>query len=482
MITKRKAKIVATIGPASQSEAVLRQLIAAGLNVARLNFSHGTHEEHAARIQAIRKVAAELDTTVAILQDLQGPKVRVGKLNQPLFLKAAERIILYAEEDAAPTGPEQKVPVAFVELFESVRTGDRLLLDDGRLRLEVESADPRFLTARVEVGGPLTSHKGINLPGVRLRIAGFTEKDEADLAFGLEHDVDAVAISFVRSADDVLRVRTAMKKLGYNGGAKRAPLVIAKLEKPEVFDDLDRILEVVDGVMVARGDLGVEMPPEKVPVLQKKIIQAANARAKLVITATQMLESMISNPLPTRAEASDVANAIFDGTDAVMLSAESASGQYPVESVAMMARIVLEAESHFVEWGQARSLESLGDSDAASMARAAYEIARDRDVAAIAVFTMQGRTALLVSKSHPNVPILAFTPEVETCHRLSFLWGVLPRLVPFATTMEDMLQHVDTAMLQNGMVKSGQQVVLVCGFPVGALRSPNMTLLHTVGE
>ncbi len=482
MITKRKAKIVATIGPASQNEGVLRELIRAGLNVARLNFSHGTHEEHAERIAAIRKVAAELDTTVAILQDLQGPKVRVGNLTRPIVLKEAERVTLYAEEDAPPKFRGPKIPVAFVELFDSVRTGDRLLLDDGRLTLTVESAEPRRLAARVDAGGPLSSHKGINLPGVRLRIAGFTEKDEADLAFGLAQGVDAVAISFVRSADDVLKVRTAMKKFGYNGGGRRAPLVIAKLERPEVFEDLDRILEVVDGVMVARGDLGVEMPPERVPVLQKKIIQSANARAKLVITATQMLESMISNPLPTRAEASDVANAIFDGTDAVMLSAETASGQYPVEAVTMMSRIVTEAESHFVEWGQTRSLESLGDSDAASMARAAYEIARDRDVAAIAVFTMQGRTALLVSKSHPNVPILAFTPEEETCRRLSFLWGVLPRLVPFANTMEDMLRYVDAAMLQNEMIKPGQQVALVCGFPVGALRTPNMTLLHTVGE
>ena len=482
MKNKLKAKIVATIGPASDSEPILRALIQAGLNVARLNFSHGTHEQHAARIQTIRKVAEALDTTIAILQDLQGPKVRVGNLDQPLILKVAERVILYAEEDAPPAGPEQKVPVAFVELFESVQTGDRLLLDDGRLALTVESTQPRALVARVDVGGPLTSHKGINLPGVRLRIAGFTEKDEADLEFGLAQGVDAVAISFVRSAEDVLKVRDAMKRLGYGDTGKRAPLVIAKLEKPEVFDDLDRIMDVVDGVMVARGDLGVEMPPEKVPVLQKKIIQAANARTKLVITATQMLESMISNPLPTRAEASDVANAIFDGTDAVMLSAESASGKYPVESVEMMARIVLEAESHFQEWGKTRSLESLGDSDAASMARAAYETARDRDAAAIAVFTMQGRTALLISKSQPNVPILAFTPEAETCRRLSFLWGVLPRLVPFATTMEDMLRYVDAAMLQTEMVKPGQQVVLVCGFPVGALRTPNMALLHEVGS
>ncbi len=482
MPTNRKAKIVATIGPASQSEEILRDLITAGLNVARLNFSHGTHADHAVRIAAIRKVSAEMDRPVAILQDLQGPKVRVGNLPQPIALAVGERVLFYAEEDAPPDFDGQKIPVSFEELFESVRTGDSLLLDDGRLRLTVESPHPRHLTATVAVGGPLTSHKGINLPGVRLRIAGFTEKDEADLEFGLAHGVDAVAISFVRSADDVLKVRTAMKKFGYNGGGKRAPLVIAKLEKPEVFEDLDRILEVVDGVMVARGDLGVEMPPEKVPVLQKKIIQAANARAKLVITATQMLESMISNPLPTRAEASDVANAIFDGTDAVMLSAESASGKYPVESVAMMSRIVMEAESHFVEWGKTRSLESLGDSDAASMARAAYEVARDRDVSAVAVFTMQGRTAQLISKSHPNVPILAFTPEEETCRRLAFLWGVQPRLVPFATTMEDMLRHVDSALLQNGMVKSGQQVALVCGFPVGALRTPNMLLLHTVGS
>jgi pyruvate kinase len=481
MIAPGKAKIIGTIGPASDSEVVIRQLIQAGLNVARLNFSHGTHEEHAARIATIRKVAAELDTTVAILQDLQGPKIRVGNLDNPIILKQGDQVTLFAEEDSLPEGTEQKIPVAFEEIFKSVRVGDGLLLDDGRLKLKVESTTPRSLKALVEVGGGLTSHKGINLPGVHMQIAGFTEKDDADLAFGLEHGVDAVAISFVRSVEDVLKVRAAMKDHGCDLNGKKTPLVIAKLEKPEVFDELDRILDVVDGVMVARGDLGVEMPPERVPVLQKKIIQAANEHSRLVITATQMLESMITNPLPTRAEASDVANAIFDGTDAVMLSAETAVGQYPVEAVAMMARIVIEAESHFVEWGQAGSLESLGDSEAAAMARAAYEIARDRDVTAIAVFTMQGRTAQLVSKSRPNVPILAFTPVQETCQRLAFLWGVVPKLVPFVDTMEDMLHHVDTAMIQNDMVKPGQQVVLVCGFPVGAYRTPNMALLHTVG-
>ena len=475
----RRTKIVATIGPASQSEDVIEKLIRAGMNVARMNFSHGTHAQHAERIALIRKISARLGTPVGILQDLQGPKFRVGNLTAPLQLAEGELVCLYAADDLAPACSHQTIPVDFPELFESVRVGDRLLLDDGRLAFQVVTAQPRTLTAKVVVGGTLSSHKGINLPGVRIRVAGFTPKDEEDLAFGLQQDVDAVAISFVRSADDVLKVRTAMKRLNKPG---RAPLLIAKLEKPEVFKELDRVLEIVDGVMVARGDLGVEMPPETVPVLQKRIIQAANARAKLVITATQMLESMIHNPLPTRAEASDVANAIFDGTDAVMLSAESASGEYPIEAVTMMGRIALEAESHFDEWGKQHPLISLDENDAASMARAAYEIARDRDVAAIAVFTMQGRTAVLASKSHPRVSILAFTPEEFTYRRLAFLWGVVPHLVPFSNTVEDMLRQVDVAMLKGGKVKPGQQVVLLCGFPVGAMLAPNMALLHTVGS
>ncbi len=474
----RRTKIVATIGPASQGEETLEKLIRAGMNVARMNFSHGTHAEHAERIATIRKISDRLGLPVGILQDLQGPKIRVGKLDAPLQLSDGELVCLYAAGDSAPAASVQTIPVDFPELFESVHVDDRLLLDDGRLAFSVVASEARRLTARVLVGGTLSSHKGINLPGVRIRVAGFTSKDKADLAFGLQQGVDAVAISFVRTADDVLKARTAMKKLNKS---PRMPLLIAKLEKPEVFNELDRILEIVDGVMVARGDLGVEMPPEKVPVLQKHIIQSANAHAKLVITATQMLESMIHNPLPTRAEASDVANAIFDGTDAVMLSAESASGDYPVEAVTMMGRIAMEAESHFGEWGKPPSLSSLGENDAASMARAAFEIARDRDVVAIAVFTMQGRTATLISKTHPNVPILAFTPDDFTYRRLAFQWGVVPHLVPFANTVEDMLLRVDSAMLQSEAVKPGQQVVLVCSFPVGAMRMPNMALLHNVG-
>ncbi len=481
-MTTRKAKIVATIGPASQSEEVLEGLIVAGMNVARMNFSHGTHEQHAAHIESIRKVSKKLGVSIGILQDLQGPKIRVGDLPLPIQLAEGEQVYLYATGIHPPENGKQNIPVDFRQLFDSVRASDRLLLDDGRLTLEVVSVkDRNALTAKVIVGGVLSAHKGINLPGVRLRIAGFTEKDEADLAFGISQNVDAVAISFVRTADDVKKVRYAMERLS---SGKRMPMLIAKLEKPEAVDNLDAILEVVDGVMVARGDLGVELPPERVPALQKQIIRSANVRAKLVITATQMLESMISNHLPTRAEASDVANAIFDGTDAVMLSAESASGKYPVESVEMMDRIVREAEAHFFEWGieQLQTAASLEHSDTASMARAAQVLANDTNVTAVACFTAQGQTAWLMSKIRPRVPIMAFTPNESTYNRLCFLWGVRPHLVPFVDSLEAMVDHVDAALMRSDVVQTGDQVVVICGFPVGALRPPNMALLHTVGE
>jgi pyruvate kinase len=476
----RKVKIVATIGPACQSEEMLEKLVLAGVNVARMNFSHGTHEQHAQRITSIRKVSEKLGVSVGILQDLQGPKIRVGELAEPILLSDGEQVILYAAGTAEPQNGAKKIPVDFRQLFDSVRTSDRLLLDDGRLTLEVISVkDRNALTARVLVGGLLSSHKGINLPGVQLRIPGFTEKDEADLAFGIAQGVDAVAISFVRTVDDVKKVRYAMERFSEG---KRLPLLIAKLEKPEALDNLDEILDNVDGVMVARGDLGVELPPERVPVQQKRIIRTANLRAKLVITATQMLESMIMSPLPTRAEASDVANAVFDGTDAVMLSAETAAGKYPVESVRMMDRIVREAETHFLEWGAEQDVKGFEQSDAASMARAAQALANDKNVTAVACFTMQGQTAWLMAKIRPRVPIMAFTPDPATFHRLAFLWGARPQLVPFANSLEEMIDHVDKALMRSDVVQMGDQVVLVCGFPVGAIRPPNMALLHTVGE
>ena len=475
---RRKAKIVATIGPASDSKEMLERLIKAGVNVARLNFSHGTHEQHAARINTIRAIADDLGVSVGILQDLQGPKIRTGELPAPIELEGDEYVILYAAEEKPPDGSEKTIPVDFRELFASVQTGDRLLLDDGRLSLKVESVKKSSLKAVVVVGGLLKSHKGINLPGVKLRVSGYTSKDKADLAFGVAQGVDAVAISFVRTPEDVTCVREEMERFA-NG--KPTPMLIAKLERPEAMDNLEDILSVVDGVMVARGDLGVEMPPERVPVLQKHIIRRASARAKLVITATQMLETMIENPLPTRAEASDIANAIFDGTDAVMLSGETAVGCYPVETVEMMARIVSEAESHATEWGTELEPGGLGESDAVSMSHAAHTLARDRDVTAVAVFTSGGSTAWLMSKVRPEKRILAFTPETRTYRKLAFLWGVYPQLVPFANTLEDMLGFVDRALLESG-IKQGDQVVLVCGFPVGSMRPPNMALLHNVGE
>lgn len=476
----RKAKIVATVGPASQRIEILEQLILAGMNVARMNFSHGTHEQHAERIALIRQVSDKLGVSVGILQDLQGPKIRVGALPETIQLSEGEQVVLYVTGTTPPEISGTHIPVDFRQLFDSVRTSDRLLLDDGRLTLEVISVkDRNTLIAKVIIGGPLTSHKGINLPGIRLRIAGFTEKDEADLEFGLAQDVDAVAISFVRTADDVKKVRYAMERFS-NG--KRLPLLIAKLEKPEAIDNLDAILDIVDGVMVARGDLGVELPPERVPALQKYIIRKANARGKLVITATQMLESMITNPLPTRAEASDVANAIFDGTDAVMLSAETASGKYPIEAVRMMDRIIREAETHFFEWGVEQAVQGFDQSDAASMARAAQALANDKNVTAVACFTTRGQTAWLMSKIRPRVPIMAFTPNEDTNRRLAFLWGVSPQRVNFVNSLEEMLDHVDAALMRSDVVQPGDQVVLICGFPVGAVRPPNMALLHTVGE
>jgi pyruvate kinase len=453
-------------------------LILAGVNVVRLNFSHGTHEQHAARITAVREISKKLGVVVGILQDLQGPKMRVGELPKPIQLEVGERVILYAMEDEPPPDSGKSIPVDFRELFNSVQTNDPLLLDDGRLSLKVDSCGGGSLEAVVEVGGLLTSHKGINLPGVQLRMSGYTTKDAKDLAFGVAQGVDAVAVSFVRTPEDVIQVREAMETFA-NG--KPAPMLIAKLERPEAMVNLEEILGVVDGVMVARGDLGVEMPPERVPILQKHIILRASARAKLVITATQMLETMINNPLPTRAEASDVANAIFDGTDAVMLSAETAAGQYPVETVKMMVSIIREAESHFTEWGTKLEPGGLGESDAVSMSHAAHALARDRDVNAVAVFTSRGNTAWLMSKVRPATRILAFTPHIQTYRKLAFLWGVYPYLVPFANSLEEMISHVDAALMATG-IQQGEQVVMVCGFPVGSMRPPNMALLHNVGE
>jgi pyruvate kinase len=475
----RRAKIVATLGPASHSAERIEQLLQAGVNVARLNFSHGTHPEHAEFIKNLRSISERLQKPLAILQDLQGPKIRVGILHQPLELNPGDRAVLFSQDDPRPDQTGQLIPVDFPELISAVHGGELILLDDGRITLEVDHVEGGLVSAVVKSGGSLTSHKGINLPGISLSTPGFTEKDRSDLEFGLLQQVDMVAISFVRAAKDVLEVKAAMNEIRKGG---QSPLLIAKLERPEALDNLDAILDASDGVMVARGDLGVEIPPERVPTAQKRIIQEANYHRKLVITATQMLDSMISNPLPTRAEASDVANAIFDGTDAVMLSGETANGDYPVESVAMMDRIVREAETNFSDWGHFRPSDFQTEDDAEAITRAACELAHDLNVEAIAVFTQTGRTALLMSKMRPLVPIFAFTPAKQVYHRLAGMWGVYPVLVPIGKTLRAMVNTADRVFITQGLVQNGKQVVVISGFPVEAIRPPNMALLHTIGD
>jgi pyruvate kinase len=474
----RKAKIVATLGPASQTETILEKLLLAGMNVARLNFSHGTHESHAARTSTLRAIALRLNRPVAVLQDLQGPKIRVGVLPAPIGLELEQEVLLYPEGGSQPAARagQPVIPVDFPQLFDSVKKTDRILLDDGRLALLVKSVQKNLVMAVVKTGGQLTSNKGINLPGVRLNLPAFTDKDAEDLEFGLSLGVDLVAISFVRRPEDVATV----KQIVVGRVGEQAPLVIAKLERPEALDNLEGILEAADGVMVARGDLGVEMAPEDVPGAQKRIIQEANRRGKLVITATQMLESMIHNPLPTRAEASDVANAIYDGSDAVMLSGETAAGDFPVEAVTMMDRIVRQAESDFDRWGRAQVIQADEHNDAVAICLAAKELAHDRDVEAIAIFTRTGRTAILLSKARPCVPVLAFTPVEETYQRMAAIWGVIPHHVPWANTVEEMITLLEMALKEKGAVQPGQQVVLVSGYPVRNFPQPNMALLHTV--
>jgi len=474
-----RTKIVATIGPASEDEKTIGRLLKFGVNVARLNLSHGSHEDHTTAFNRLRKVSREISKPICILLDLQGPKIRIGKLpNDEILLVSGQSITITTHADPIKPG---EIPVDFAQLPQSVHLGGRILLDDGNLELRVDRIEINQVHAHVIVGGTLKSHKGISLPEAHLDISALTDKDILDLEFGLKLGVDAVALSFVRSEQDIQLLR---EKILAIAPEQKHTLIIAKLERPEALDRLEQIMDATDGVMVARGDLGVEMSPEKVPIAQKRIIECANRHAKVVITATQMLESMIHNPRPTRAEASDVANAIFDGTDAVMLSGETAVGEYPVQAVDMMAKIICQAEAHVEEWGHWHGptiTDTQGD-NTVFMSLAVRELAHDRNVAAIAVFTMSGRTALIVSKTRPGVPILAFTPDIHTYNRLEMYWGVAPFLVPHSATLEEMLLDVDAAMKSSGVVKPGQQVALTCGFPVATISPTNLVLLHCVNE
>ena len=443
------------------------------MDVARLNFSHGSHQDHARHILSLRKAATEEGRTICILQDLQGPKIRTGALkgHQPVLLQAGAAVTITTRDIE---GSAEIIATTFQGLPQEVNPGSRILLSDGRIELRVKEVRGQDIECQVLNGGMLAEHQGINLPGAALSIPALTEKDRKDLEFGLAHGVDAVAISFVRSAGDVMSVKEIIAARGQD-----VP-VIAKLEKPQALDHLEEILEAADGVMVARGDLGVEMPPEKVPVIQKHVIRRAAEWRKPVIIATQMLESMIENPRPTRAEASDVANAIFDGTDAVMLSAETASGKYPREAVCMMAKIVVEAESNMGDFMQPRRRrQHHGLSISETICESVAHAAEDLDIAAIAVFTDTGNTARMLSKHRPKSRIYAFTHVSAVCNRMNLLWGVQPVRREHALRAEEMLPVAEKELLQSGSLKAGDVLGVVAGTQMST-GSTNFMRLHVV--
>ena len=470
----RRTKIVATVGPATMEEEMLRAILEAGVDVLRVNCSHGTPDQHRKIAETAKKVAGELGRPVALLWDLQGPRIRVAELQQPIELPEGAEVILTAEPDGAEG---IVVPVEAPHIATAVKPGQKILVDDGRIELETIHTDGVRVRCKVVRGGTVKSRKGINLPGAKLAVPILSEEDLRDLRNGIQVGADFVAMSFVRSAEDIETLRTAIQAHGVD-----VP-IIAKLERPEALDHLDEILEAADGVMVARGDLGVEMPPEEVPIAQKHIIAEANRKFVPVITATQMLESMMESPRPTRAEASDVANAILDGTDAVMLSGETAVGKYPVEAVTMMQRIICAAEGELfrqrpIYEGRAEGEPTIAHaiSDAACLA------ASDVNAKAIVVFTQSGFTALLVSKRRPKAPIIAFTPDEKVQRRLNLLWGVIPKLLPFTESTDKLLALMDERLIVEGLAKEGDIVVIVAGIPVPAKGRANFLKIHQVGS
>jgi pyruvate kinase len=468
----RATKIVATLGPATDPDGVLKELFDAGVEVFRLNASHGTHEDHAKRIQAVRSLAAKVNRHVGILLDLQGPKIRLDTFKDgacvlqdgALFTLTTQRV----------EGTCELASTNYADFARDVSPGDAVLLADGCVRLQVLSTDAVSARCKVMSGGAISDRKGINLPGVNVSTPSLSKKDIADTHFGVEQGVDFFALSFVRQARDVLRLRHLLDELD----ARQT--IIAKIEKPEAYHNLDSILEESDGVMVARGDLGVEMAVEKVPAIQKTIIEKARQRAKSVITATQMLESMVENPVPTRAEVSDVANAIYDGTSAVMLSAETSVGKYPVEAARVMARIAWETEHDFHQRGFAGPPLEEKKRIPEIIAEAAYRCANSACVVALAVGTSTGTSARLLSRYRPPVPIYAFASDEVVARQLTIVYGVDPIIIPVSQSTDDMLHEMERILVDTGRVQPGNNIVFVAGQPVGLRGSTNMLKLHRV--
>jgi len=471
----KKTKIVCTVGPSSSSPETLERLITSGMDVARLNFSHGTHESHMQVIDTIRAISAKVGKPVALLQDLCGPKIRLGDMAagpSPVVVNRGDR---YTFVDEEIVGDAAKATITYKNLYHEVQPGNRILIDDGLIEMKVVKIVDRDIECEVVAGGPLSSHKGVNLPGIALSIPALTEKDIADLRFGLGVPVDLVAISFVRKEEDILLALSIMKEAG------RFLPIIAKVEKQEAVDNIEGILRYCDGIMVARGDMGVEIPFEEVPLIQKKLISLCREKAKPVITATQMLDSMIRNPRPTRAEVTDVANAILDGTDAIMLSGETASGKYPLESVQAMASIAdytekfLPYESIFLKGGEKRNAVE-------AISLATCEIAEQMQARAIVILTSSGRTARAIAKYRPRQPVIAVTDSPEAQRRMMLQWGVIPVLAESVENTDQLIEEMCTAALKTGTVREGDLIVLTAGVPEGMKGSTNTIKLHVLGH
>ncbi|MCS7251805.1 MAG: pyruvate kinase [Anaerolineae bacterium] len=471
MDPRPRTKIVCTLGPSTDHPEILRAMIRAGMSAARINFSHGDHQAHARRIAMMRQVAQEEGATIALLGDLQGPRWRVGDIEGGyVSIEPGQQLILTSR---LVRGNPREIHLPHPELIALIRPGQILLLDDGLLEFRVEDVQGSDVVCRVVRGGTLSSHKGINAPGLPLTLPALTEKDRLDVKFAVEHEADYLALSFVRTAEDVCQLRLLLQEL-------RASIpIIAKIEKREALENFEAILEVADAVMVARGDLGVEIPPEEVPIHQKRIIRRCNRAGKPVITATQMLNSMVNHPRPTRAEASDVANAILDGTDAVMLSAETATGTYPVEAVQMIARIARIAEGAMPhrQW-----LDLIGESTEVTEAisRATVEIAEQVGARVIVTSTMSGYTARMIARHRPSVPILAATPVPATLRRLALVWGVEPVLMPPVRSTDEMLGAASQAALQGGFAQLGDLIVITAGVPFGCPGRTNFLKVHRI--
>lgn len=469
----KKTKIVCTIGPATKSVEILKKMITAGMDIARINFSHGTHKEHGETIDMVRMAAKELNQQVGIMLDTRGPEIRIGTFKDgPILLKTDEVFTLTAMD---VEGNKERVSITYKDLPKEVQRGTRILMDDGLISMIVEETNGIDITCKVEIGGELSNRKGVNVPGLKVNLPAVTDKDREDIIFGIHNDVDFIAASFIRKTDDVLEIRKILEE--FNRGDIQ---IIAKIESQEGVDNLDSIGNVADGMMVARGDLGVEIPSEEVPLVQKRIIKRCNDLGKPVITATQMLDSMIRNPRPTRAEANDVANAIFDGTDAVMLSGETAAGKYPLEALQTMARIALRTEKEIKQKEWCLNCGKVSVTDAISSATCS--IARELSCAAIVISTQSGYTARMVSRYKPEAYIIAVTPDERVLRRMKMTWGVVPLKAQSTSNTDDMIEVAVAGALKTGLVKMGDQVIVTAGVPVNVSGTTNLLKVHVVGE